>query len=100
MGGRFRPESTHVRNVGRYRRDKPTLILIKGNKEKSRLFKKAFCISEKHNNVKSQPEDCLSPDMRKIFGQWGKLSSLKRNPTHWIKAEFIDKAYAFVTSQS
>ena len=90
--------NAHVRNPKRYNQDKPSLVLIKGHQKESCLFEEAICISEKQLNAKNQQEDCLSNKMKKIFGHWGKLSSLKRNSTHWIQPDFIDSAHLFITS--
>jgi len=72
------------------------LKLIKGTK-RSRLLKHAVKISvkKKYKTIKS-PTDVLDPKFYKVFGDFDGKVSLRRNPTRWVKDEYVEKAIEFV----
>ena len=90
-------ENFHVRHRGTYEKQKRSLILVKGS-SKSCLLKKAFCISETGYDKAGRPLKVLSKEMQKIFGDFDGKISIQRSPTRWVKAEYIEKAAAFVRS--
>jgi hypothetical protein len=91
-------KNAHVRTPERYVVDKDRMVLVKGNEGKSRLLEKAIKISEKRENKAGNAEDCLSTEMTNVFGGWGRMSSLKRNTTHWLAPAYAEKAREFVLS--
>jgi hypothetical protein len=89
----------HVIHAGGYdnllRKSEP-LVLVKGN-SRSRLFRKAHCISEVGRNRKGQPLKVLSKKMQRIFGDFCGKISIQRSPTRWITDEpWVTKTAKFI----
>ena len=88
-------ENYHVRHREVFERDKQWLVLIKGS-SRSRLLKKAVCISVMGKNRLGQPLKVLSPKMQKIFGDFGGKISFQRSPTRWVDSAYVNRAAEFV----
>ena len=63
----------------------------------SRLFKKAHQISSVGNDRAGKPLKVLSPQMQKVFGDFGGHVSIQRSPPRWVEPGFVDRAIGFVT---
>ena len=79
----------HVMHAGGHenlhRPDEP-LVLVKGTKT-SRMFTKAYCISEMRQNCDGRPLKVLSKEMQTIVGDFEGRISIQRSPTRWITEE-------------
>lgn len=87
----------HVRHKAVFANQKDRLVLVKGSK-RSRLLKKAKRISILGPDKDGRPIHVLSPQMQKVFGDFGGHVSIQRSPPRWVVERFVAKASAFVTS--
>lgn len=87
----------HVRHKPVFANQKDRLVLVKGSK-RSRLLKKAKRISVLGSDKNGRPIHVLSPQMRKVFGDFDGHISIQRSPPRWVDERFVAKASAFVTS--
>lgn len=87
----------HVRHQRVFERQKAELVLIKGS-ERSRLLRKAACISVMGRNRAGQPLKVLSPEMQTIFGTFNGRLSFQRSPTRWVDPSFVTRAVTFMRS--
>lgn len=87
----------HVRHRSVFEDQKNRLILVKGNGS-SRLLRKARRISVLAENRAGIPIHVLSPEMRKIFGDFGGHVSIHRSPPRFVSPELVEKAARFVRS--
>jgi hypothetical protein len=87
----------HVRHQQVYLRDRDRLVLVKGS-DKSRLLRKAVRISVLGHNKAGKPLKILSPEMQKIFGDFGGKVSIQRSPPRWVDSSFVVRAAEFVKS--
>ncbi|MBZ5503830.1 MAG: hypothetical protein LAN59_16605 [Acidobacteriia bacterium] len=87
----------HVRHKAVFKRQKQTLVLVKGGK-RSRLLKKARLISSMGEDKSGRPLKVLSPAMRKIFSDFDGHVSIQRSPPRWVPTEFVERAAKFVRS--
>lgn len=85
----------HVRHPKVYNNQRERLVLVKGSLH-SRLFKKAVCISTVGQDRSGRPLKVLSPEMQKIFGNFGEKISFQRSPTRWVVPEFTEKVAEFI----
>jgi len=90
-------ENFHVRHTSVYERQKNNLVLAKGSLN-SRMLSKAVLISTMGQDRTGKPLKILSPEMRKIFGDFGGKLSFQRSPTRWVDAAFTERAVQFVIS--
>jgi hypothetical protein len=90
-------ENFHVRHKSVYERQKNNLVLVKGSRN-SRMLSKAVLISAMGQDRAGKPLKILSPDMRKIFGDFGGKLSFQRSPTRWVDAAFTERAVQFMRS--
>jgi len=88
-------KNAHVRDERRFKKDKATLVLVKGSK-KSRLLKKAVLISEIGRDCKGAPLKILSKKMQAVFGDFDGHLSIQRSPPRWVYPAFVDRAAQFV----
>lgn len=101
----FRPEEQHalfsnnfhVRHSSIYEEQKERLVLVKGSPN-SRLFNKAVPISSVGQDSAGKPLKVLSPEMQRVFGDFGGKISIQRSPPRWVYPEFTKGAVDFVTS--
>ena len=89
----------HVRHQRVFERQREELVLIKGS-ERSRLLKRAVCISVMGRNRTGQPLKVLSPEMQKIFGTFNGRLSFQRSPTRWVDPAYVTRAAEFMRSLS
>jgi len=87
----------HVRYSSVFRKQKDRLVLVKGH-NRSRLLKKARCISAIGSDSKGRPLHILSPQMQRIFGDFDGHVSIQRSPPRWVSERLVARATAFVTS--
>ena len=87
----------HVRHKLVFEDQQNRLVLVKGSK-KSRLLRKAECISVLGKDKRGRPIHILSPKMRKVFGDFDGHISIQRSPPRWVYKEYVDKAAKFVRS--
>lgn len=90
-------ENFHVRHKSIYEKQKDKLVLVKGSRN-SRMLSKAVLISTMGQDRTGKPLKILSPEMRKIFGDFGGKLSIQRSPTRWVDTSFTEQAVQFVTS--
>ena len=86
----------HVRYRTVFERQKDVLVLVKGGPH-SRLFHKAYRISEVGKDRSGKPLKVLSRQMRRVFGDFGGHVSIQRSPPRWVEPKFVDQAISFVT---
>jgi hypothetical protein len=87
----------HVRHQQVFERQRNELVLIKGT-ERSRLLKKAVCISVMGRSRSGQPLKVLSPEMQKVFGSFNGRLSFQRSPTRWVDSAHVANAAEFMRS--
>jgi hypothetical protein len=87
----------HVRHQRVFERQRANLVLVKGSK-RSRLLKKAVCISVMGRDRTGQPLKVLSPKMQKIFGTFNGRLSFQRSPTRWVDPACVPRAVEFMRS--
>jgi Nucleotide modification associated domain 3 len=85
----------HVRYPAVFRRQKDDLVLVKGG-PCSRLFRKAYQISVEGRDRAGNPLKVLSPNMRKVFGDFGGHVSIQRSPPRWVEPCFVGKAIRYL----
>lgn len=89
----------HVRHKQVFECQKANLVLIKGS-ERSRVLKKAVCISVMGRNRAGQPLKVLSPEMQTIFGTFNGRLSFQRSPPRWVDLAHVNRAAEFMRSLS
>lgn len=87
----------HVRHRRVFEDQKERLILVKGGR-RSKLLKKARRISVLGKNKAGKYIHVLSPEMRRIFGDFDGHISIHRSPPRFVFAEFVGKAARFIGS--
>jgi len=90
-------ENFHVRHPSVYNAQKSELVLVKGDSN-SRLLNQAVLMSAPGKNRIGQPLKVLSPEMQKIFGDFGGKLSFQRSPTRWVAPDFVSRAVDFMES--
>src|SRR4051812_38757794 len=81
----------HVRYPTVFKRQKDDLVLVRGGAG-SRMFRKAHQISAEGKDRAGKPLKVLSPEMRKVFGDFGGHVSIQRSPPRWADEAFMDGA--------
>jgi hypothetical protein len=87
----------HVRHRPVFEHQKDRLILVKGGRA-SRLLKKARRISVQAKNKAGKLIHVLSPEMRRVFGDFDGHVSVHRSPPRFVYPEYAEKAARFVRS--
>jgi hypothetical protein len=87
----------HVRHPKVFTRQKSTLVLVKGS-NRSRLLRKAVCISSMGRDRNNTPLKVLSPEMQKVFGSFNGRLSFQRCPPRWVDPDHIAPAVRFMHS--
>ncbi len=88
----------HVKHPSVYARDRDrNLVLVKGGLG-SRLLKKAVLISSVGHDRKGRELKVISPQMRKVFGDFEGHHSLQRSPPRWVNRDSVRRAAEFVRS--
>lgn len=85
----------HVRYPSVFKQQQDDLVLVKGGPG-SRLFCKAHQISSEGEDRAGKPLKVLSPEMRKVFGDFGGHVSIQRSPPRWVNPAFSKKAISFL----
>ncbi len=85
----------HVRHPRIFDRQKESLVLVKGTAS-SRLLDKAVRISVYGKDRAGKPLKVLSPEMRRVFGDFDGKISIQRSPPRWVAPDFTAKAADFV----
>lgn len=94
---RLFPNNAHVMNQRLFKEQKDRLVLVKGSDE-SRILEKAALISTTGQDKSGKPLKILSPEMRKIFGDFNGRISIQRSPPRWVEPSFVDSAKEYVRS--
>jgi Nucleotide modification associated domain 3 len=87
----------HVMHKEVFDDQKERLVLVKGGPN-SRLLTKAEKISSLGRDKNGHPLHRLSPEMQKVFGDFGGKTSIQRCPPRRVGTDFIDSAARFVKS--
>jgi hypothetical protein len=85
----------HVRYPSVYDLQRNQLVLVKGG-DQSRLLRKAIRISVTGKDRAGKPIKVLSPEMRKMFGDFGGKIAIQRSPPRWIAPGFVKKTIGFL----
>ncbi len=88
-------QNFHVRYPSVFKIQREQLVLVKGG-QGSRLLKKAYRISSEGTDRSGKPLKVLSPEMRKVFGNFDGKVSIQRSPPRWVDSAFVSKAISFV----
>lgn len=94
---RYFAKNFHVRHRSVLRRQRSQLVLVKGGPG-SRLLAKAHLISSAGRDKNGHPLKVLSPQMRRVFGDWGGHISIQRSSPRWVAPQYSRKAASYVTS--
>lgn len=89
----------HVRHRPVFEDQKNRLVLVKGNR-KSKLLKKARRISVLAKDKAGKSFHVLSPEMRRVFGDFNGHPGIQRSPPRFVFPKFVRKAARFVRSLS
>ncbi len=87
----------HVLHPEVYSRERTRLVLVKGGRG-SRLLDKAVRISSVGYDINGRELKVISPEMRKVFGDFEGKLSLQRSPPRWVNQNLVTKASEFVKS--
>lgn len=87
----------HVRHRVVFDDQKDRLILVKGT-ENSRLLSRAHKISTIGRDKNGTALHILSPEMCRVFGDFGGRKSIQRSAPRWIAAENVKATAKFVKS--
>jgi hypothetical protein len=85
----------HVRYPDLFERQRDDLVLVKGGPG-SRLLHNAHQISSEGRDRAGKPLKVLSPEMRKVFGDFGGHVSIQRSPPRWVEPHFVDNAIGYL----
>lgn len=88
-------QNFHVRYPSVFKMQQEQLVLVKGGRG-SRLLKKAVRISSEGTDRSGNRLKVLSPEMRKVFGDFEGKVSIQRSPPRWVDSAFVGKAIDFV----
>ena len=89
-------QNFHVRYPSVFKMQREQLVLVKGG-HGSRLLQKAYRISSEGTGRTGKPLKILSPEMQKVFGNFGGKVSIQRGPPRWVDSAFVENAITFVT---
>jgi hypothetical protein len=87
----------HVLHPRIHAQQRDSLVLVKGSAN-SRLFTKAVLFSAPGQDRSGRPLKVISPEMRRIFGDFGGRISFQRSPTRWVAPAFTAAAAEYVRS--
>jgi hypothetical protein len=90
-------ENYHVKHRDIYEQQKRKLVLVKGS-SKSRLLKKAVCLSDIGRDRSGRPLKVLSVEMQNIFGDFDGRISFQRSPTRWVYPAYVGRAVEYMRS--
>jgi hypothetical protein len=87
----------HVLHNSRFENERENLVLVKGS-ARSRLLDRAVLISTIGRDKSGRPLKIISPEMRKIFGDFKGHLSFQRSPPRWVDPEYVYRAAKFIRS--
>ncbi len=87
----------HVKHPQVFECQKERLVLVKGS-ENSRMLKKAVKISAYSQDKSGRRLKILSPEMQKVFGNFGGKVSIQRCPPRWIETSYIERTIVYIES--
>lgn len=85
----------HVRHRAVLEDQRDRLVLVKGAAG-SRMLRKAKRISSVGKNSSGGPLHRLSPEMQRVFGDFGGRTSIQRSPPRWVVPESAERAADYV----
>ncbi len=91
-------ENFHVRHRAAFEAQKQKLVLVKGDPDRSRLFRKAHRISSERGDSRGTPLKVLSPEAQKIFGGFDDRIAIQRSTPRWVSPDFVDRAVEYLRS--
>lgn len=89
-------ENFHVRHRAVFKEQKQRLVLVKGDPDRSRLFRKAHLISAEGRDRNEKLLKVLSEDAQKIFGGFDGRIAIQRSTPRWVSPDFVDEAVAYL----
>jgi hypothetical protein len=87
----------HVANEDVFQRQRERLVLVKGGRG-SRLLTRAVCISATGQNRAGKGLKVLSPEAKRVFGDFDGKDSIERSPTRWVHEGHVAGARDWVLS--
>ena len=90
-------QNYHVRHRTVFAEQRETLVLIKGGKG-SRLFQRAHLVGEMVRRDNGTSWQLITPQMEKVFGNFGGIGSLQRSTPRWVEDRLVSAAEKFVES--
>jgi hypothetical protein len=87
----------HILHQRIYAQQRDSLVLVKGSAN-SRLVTEAVLFSAPGQDRSGRPLKVISPEMRRIFGDFGGKISFQRSPTRWVAPAFTAAAAEYVRS--
>jgi hypothetical protein len=96
LAGMFK-NNFHVMHREVFDDQKDRLVLVKGTTN-SRLLEIAVRISSVGMDKSGRPIQRLSPEMQRVFGDFGGSTGIQRSPPRWVAPEFTQRAADFVLS--
>ena len=91
-------ENFHVRHRAVFEAQKDRLVLIKGDPNKSRFFRKAHCISAVGKDTKGVALKVLSLEAQKVFGGFDGRIAIQRSTPRWVEPAFVEPAMEYLRS--
>jgi len=94
---RFFRNNFHFMHKAVFADQRDRLVLVRGG-QGSRLLNRAVKISIPGKDKRGRPLHILSPEARRLFGDFGGHTSIQRSPPRWVAPEFTTPAARFVRS--
>ncbi len=91
-------ENFHVRHRAVLEAQKQKLVLVKGDPDQSRLFRKAHRISEEGRDRNGVLLKVLSPEAQQVFGGFDGRIAIQRSTPRWVSPDFVDRAAEYLQS--
>jgi hypothetical protein len=85
----------HVRYPTILEQQMDHLVLVKGS-PRSRMFRKAYQISDRSNDRANRPLKVLSEKMQRYFGTFPRKNAIQRSTPRWVEPQFVETAIEFV----
>jgi hypothetical protein len=85
----------HVRYLTVFEQQKQDLVLVKGGPG-SRLLRRAYQISVEGRDRAGNPLKVLSPEMQRVFGDFGGHVAIQRSPPRWVGPDFVARAIDYL----
>ncbi|MHB0960117.1 MAG: Nmad3 family putative nucleotide modification protein [Pirellulaceae bacterium] len=88
-------QNFHVRYPSVFKLQRDDLVLVKGGRG-SRFLHRPNKISTMSEDRAGKPLKVLSPEIRKIFGNFGGHVSIQRSPPRWVETTCVEKTIRHV----